>query len=85
MTNGLANGYWKKSLKTGGSLSLAVFFVNCADPGHIIWSWFWWRHILFGCFGVFLFNELMYLKNWLDNSNGNDKGIGNANNLKLTP
>lgn len=66
LSNGFSNGYGKKAIKSGLSLSLGVFFVNCADPSHIIWSWLWWRHILIGSGGVFLFNELIYLKNWLD-------------------
>lgn len=90
LTNGYRNGYWKKALKFGISTSLSIFFVNVLSPSSIIWAWEWWSHIFKIVGGVFLFNELLYFKNWLDNSNGStskdEQQIKDAKeSLRLTP
>jgi hypothetical protein len=70
ITNGYANGHWKKALKTGLGLGIGVITANVVDPQRIVWTWLWWRHILIGAGVVFALNELAYLQNWLANTNG---------------
>lgn len=78
MVNALANGIWKKALKTAVSSVTAVFIVNFADPQTVLYTWQWWRHLLFGALTLLILNEAKYWKDWADsNGNGNGKPMPN--------
>lgn len=75
MKNGMANGVWKKSLKTLVSSVCAVIMVNFVDPKGVILSLEWFKHVAIACGILVLFNEARYWKNWADSPNGNGAAI----------
>jgi hypothetical protein len=73
MQNGFANGLWKQALKTGVAAVTAVLITNFADPGQVVFSWLWFRHVLIGCTSVFIFNEARYWYNWSTSTTSEEK------------
>ena len=71
MQNGMANGLWKKALKTAISSVSAVIVVQFADPGQVIWTRAWFIHLGLQVAALLIFNEAVYWRNWADAPNGN--------------
>jgi hypothetical protein len=59
---------WVLALKQAVSSASAVVLTNLADPGTVIFSWPWFRHMLIAMFLLTLFNEARYWKEWADNT-----------------
>lgn len=76
MTNGYANGTWKKAGKTLISSVTSVIIVNFTDPKGVIWNWEWFKHMLIAIFVLTVVNEARYWKNWADNGNSSNPYIG---------
>jgi len=79
----MANGIWKKALKTAVSGIGGVIISNLIDPanGTSIYTLFFWKHLAFVCFVTGLFMEARYWKEWADKSEGgNDGNNGSSSN-----
>lgn len=81
LTNGWANGVWKKALKTLVSSVCGVILAYSPDLASASLTKVQFRHMLMSILCVAIFNEAMYWKNWADNGNGtSNKGTGNGTN-----
>jgi len=73
MRNAMANGVWKKTVKTAVGSVTAVLLTNFSDPKGITFSTEWFRHVALACLILFVVNEAKYWKSWA-NSNGGSNG-----------
>jgi hypothetical protein len=67
LTNGYANGVWKKAGKTLVSSVTSVLIVNFTDPKGVIFDWPWIKHVIIAIVILTIVNEARYWKNWADN------------------